>query len=122
MKSDRQEVLTMLSTQETPKYASWFVNHRPKRWGHLWAQDFADQVLSPLVGSGLVEKVMVKSKPTYRITAAGRAAIIIASDEPLQITPGRLISKMCGTYVPERGDVASQRGAHRHILSVGVAC
>lgn len=88
----------------------------------MWVQDFAEQVLAPMVADGLIEKVMVKNKPTYQITAAGRAAIIVVNDEPLQITPGRLVSKMCGTYVPERGDVASQRGAHWHILSVGVAC
>ena len=124
MKSDKQEILRMLSAQDAPKYTSWFTNQRWRRWGHYDVPEFTAEFLEPLEKAGLIQKTAInKSRSQYSITSAGRIAIAIEEVEeaPLQIVPPRE-----RPFVPWDGRMQwgpeSERGCHRGIASFGVAC
>lgn len=124
MKSDKQEILHMLSTQETPKYTSWFTNQRWRRWGHYDVPEFTAEFLTPLEKAGLIEQTVInKSRSQYSITSAGRLAI---ATEEVEEAPLKIVQPRTRPFVAwdgrQRWDTASERGCHRCIGSVGVAC
>lgn len=124
MKQADREILETLNRQDQPRYASWLISRNKRRYGLFSAQDLADDFLAPLVRAGLIAEVVVKTRSLFEITSAGRIALLTEEQEeekPLEIVPPRE-----RPFVSWDGrmqwDVASQRGCHRGIGSVGVAC
>lgn len=123
MNKQRKTVLEVLNSQDQPRYASW-ITHRNKRVFALYlADDLIADVLQPMVKLGLIAEVVHKSRAMYEITSAGRIALLTEeqSETPLEVVPPRE-----RPFVPWDGrmqwDTASERGCHREIGSVGVAC
>ena len=91
-------------------------------FGRFTVEDLIADVLAPMARAGLIEEVIVKTRSLYQITSAGRIALLAPEDEkPLEVVPPRE-----RPFVSWDGrmqwDTASERGCHRGIGSVGVAC
>ena len=122
MKKTYQEILETLARQDQPRYVSWLINNNWRRYGLFTVEDLVEDILAPMARAGLIEEVIVKKRSLYQITSAGRIALLAPEDEkPLEIVPPRQIA-----FAPWDGrmqwDAASERGCHRGIGSVGVAC
>lgn len=121
MKTAEKEILQALNTQTEPRYASWLINRNWKRLGLYNVDELVAEFLAPMERSGLIAPTLGKSRVLYEITSAGRLALIEAERAPLQVVPPRE-----RPFVDWNGrmqwDAASERGCHRHIGSVGVAC
>lgn len=121
MNIEQTKVLSLLRDGAVMS-AHAMVKRHNRSLGHYNGTEFADDVLSEMVKRGLINQIGIARPIRYSITSAGLAIFEKKDDTPLQITPGRLVSKMDGLYTHDRGDVASERGDHRHIASVGAAC
>ena len=121
MKTAEKEILQALNTQTEPRYASWLINRNWKRLGLYNVDELVAEFLAPMEKAGLIAPTLGKSRVLYQITSAGRLALLEAERAPLQVVPPRERPFMEWDgrmqWWPE-----SERGCHRHIGSVGVAC
>ena len=83
--------------------------------------EMSRDILRPLVDSGLLALIERRSNTYYNVTDGGLDALVSWVEPVENKTPGYLINKMTGHYSPsaDAWPVASQRGDHRHIASVG---
>lgn len=119
MNHHQRSALQILSAQTTPKYASWFLQRRA--WaGHYLSDEFAQEILIPMCELGFIKQTKIKNRPVYSITSDGLKALEVPVTQ-LQVVPPRERPFMAWDgrmqWWPE-----SERGCHRHIGSVGVAC
>lgn len=124
MKQADREILETLNRQDQPRYASWLISRNKRRYGLFSAQDLAEDFLAPLVRAGLIAEVVVKTRSLFEITSAGRIALLTEEQEdekPLEIVPPRERPFLSWDGIM-KWDTASERGCHRGIGSVGVAC
>jgi len=122
MKQADREILETLNRQDQPRYASWLISRNKRRYGLFSAQDLAEDFLAPLVRAGLIAEIVVKTRSLYQIISAGRIALLAPEDEkPLEIVPPRERPFVSWDGIM-KWDTASERGCHRGIGSVGVAC
>lgn len=122
MKKTYQEILETLARQDQPRYVSWIINNNRRRYGLFTVEDLIEDILAPMARAGLIEEVIVKTRSVYQITSAGRIALLAPEDEkPLEIVPPRERPFLSWDGIM-KWDTASERGCHRGIGSVGVAC
>ena len=122
MKKTYQEILETLARQDQPRYVSWLINNNWRRYGLFTVEDLIEDILAPMARAGLIEEVIVKTRSLYQITSAGRIALLAPEDEkPLEIVPPRERPFVSWDGIM-KWDTASERGCHRGIGSVGVAC
>ena len=121
MKTAEKEILQALNTQTEPRYASWLINRNWKRLGLYNVDELIAEFLAPMEKAGLIAPTLGKSRVLYQITSAGRLELLEAERAPLQVVPPRERPFMEWDGHMQ-WDAARERGCHRHIGSVGVAC
>lgn len=114
-------MLNQLAREDRPQYASKLIK-RTQRWKLYTTEEMTNEVLMPLVRAGLVTHIVVNKCNKFQITQLG----IDVVDGEKQVEPLKIVQPRTRPFVAwdgrQRWDVASQRGCHRGIGSVGVAC
>jgi hypothetical protein len=114
-------MLNQLAREDRPQYASKLIK-RTQRWKLYTTEEMTNEVLMPLVRAGLVTHIVVNKCNKFQITQLG----IDVVDGGNQAEPPEIVQPRTRPFVAwdgrQRWDTASERGCHRGIGSVGVAC
>ena len=122
MNQDTKDMLNILAAEDGPVNGT-LLKHRRKRWCLGTVTDLADDVLGPMIRTGLITQTVHNGIKKYQITEAGikRHAAPDAKDEAPQVAEPRTRPFVHWDGIM-RWDAASERGCHRGIARVGVAC
>lgn len=119
MNIEQTKVLQALSAGQIQS-AALMIKRHVKRWGHYSSEEFTAEVLAGMVAAGWLKRVEITKRLTqYSATTAGLAELQgPPAAAPQEVTPPRTIAFKSWDGIMQ-WDVASQRGDHRHIGSLG---
>lgn len=124
MKTDKHELLLILSEQSDPVTATFLTRSR-KRWTLFPPSELVVSEIAPLLNAGLINSTSHKGGLRYTITPLGLAWLDDQSTKtpaPSEIVPPRTFMYTADSVHSESWGAASERGDHRHVRSLGVAC